>query len=545
METNLERSVVKIVGFSGETFIIRNYRAGPETPGPYLLDEVKLSLVARLGAWFQNSYNEDGSAMSKFLFRTGAARVAPAALLIAAVAVVDWRVDAPIAFGFLYLFPLLIVGATLPRAVVVSTALLCTFLADWFDPFPFTTATALPQDILVFTALSGAGLFSYEATRRRQREQENLRRVEREVAARREAEEQLEFLIHSSPVAILTMTAGGSIVLANSAAEKLLGVEPGQLPGVNVRKFLPALSRVYAGGEAPGAFRTEMQCRGERANGDVFLANVFFSTYNTAVGPRLAAIVVDASEEMRDREETSLQQLMTGSRILVGAVSHEVRNVCGAIGIIYENLARGGGLSGSKDFEALGSLVETLHKIASLELKQSKNGAEAAAIDLVETLDSLRIVLEPYCHDAGIEVIWRIPATLPPVWADPHSLLQALLNLTKNSERALEKAAVKRITITVAAKHGVVSIRVDDTGPGITSSEKLFQPFQKGAESTGLGLYLSRAFVRSFNGDLRYDPGESGCCFVIDLAAAGPGQEPDTPGGDRNLEHGTHPATVA
>ena len=69
--------------------------------------------------------------------------------------------------------------------------------------------------------------------------------------------------------------------------------------------------------------------------------------------------VVDASEELRDREETSLEQLMAGSRILVGAVSHEVRNVCGAISIIYENLARDGSLSASKDFEALGSLVQT------------------------------------------------------------------------------------------------------------------------------------------------------------------------------------------
>ena len=57
---------------------------------------------------------------------------------------------------------------------------------------------------------------------------------------------------------------------------------------------------------------------------------------------------------MREREESSLQQLMAGSRILVGAVSHEVRNVCGAIGVIHENLARSGSLSGNKDFEALG-----------------------------------------------------------------------------------------------------------------------------------------------------------------------------------------------
>jgi len=30
-------------------------------------------------------------------------------------------------------------------------------------------------------------------------------------------------------------------------------------------------------------------------------------------------------------------------------------------------------------------------------------------------------------------------------------------------------------------------------------------------------LYLSRAFMRTFNGDLRYEPGPPGCCFALDL----------------------------
>jgi two-component system sensor kinase FixL len=478
------------------------------------------------------------------LRQAGSERVAVAALLIAAIAVVDWRVDAPLAFGFLYLFPILIVGGCCPRWATVGTALLCTVLADWFDPFPFTLTMALPQDILVFTSLAGTGMFAYEITRSQLRERENLRRVERESAARREAEEQLSFLIDSSPVAIFTMTVGGTIILANTAAHRLLGLPPGELHGKSIRNFIPALSRVYANGGQPGAFHTEMQCRGERENHDVFLANVFFSTYNTAAGPRLAALVVDASEELRDREETSLEQLMAGSRILVGAVSHEVRNVCGAISIVYENLARSGSLGANKDFEALGSLVETLHKIASLELKQSKSTSQVGGIELTETLDDLRIVLEPFCQDAGIEVTWDVPANLPPVWADRHSVLQVLLNLTKNSERAVENAKVKRISIGATVHDGIVSIRVADTGPGIASAEKLFQPFQKGAESTGLGLYLSRAFVRSFHGDLRHEPTPEGCVFVIDLAAAGPHADGRTVDSGR-VNHGTYKTFVA
>lgn len=472
-------------------------------------------------------------------------RIVLAGVLIAIVAFVDWRVDPPIAFAFLYLFPILLVSTVWPRWSVIALAVFCTGLSDLFDPYRFTASVSLPQDILVLTSLAGTGLFAFELTRSRRRELENLHRVEREAVARRAAEEQLEFLIDSSPVAILIMAADCSVLRANQAAHRLLGLTDGQLVGRSIRRYVPALGRVPLLGETPQTFRTEMQCRGQNENGEVFLADVFFSTYRTAMGPRLAALVVDASEEMREREESSLEQLLAGSRILVGAVSHEVRNVCGAIGVIYENLMRHGALGSNKDFEALGSLVEALNKIASVELKQSRQQSDVGGVDLFEILDDLRIVLEPYCQEAGIEVRWNVPPELVPVWADRHSLLQVLLNLTKNSERALENAPAKRIEITVTARPGEVSIRVTDSGPGIASTEKLFQPFQKGADSTGLGLYLSRAFVRSFRGDLRHDPTVPGCSFVIDLAVAGAalGPAPTRFGGVER--HGTHTTVTA
>ena len=470
----------------------------------------------------------------------GNVRVAAAGLLIVAVALIDWQVDPPLAFGFLYLGPILLVGTVWPRLRILATAALCTLLSHVFAPH-FPLSLSLPEDFLVFIALGGTGLFTFEISRTRARELENLRRVESEVAARRSAEEQLEFLIESSPVAILTMAHDCLVLRANQAAHRLFGVPDGGFAGRSIRRYVPALGRVPFGGSAQPTFRTEMQCRGQRDDGDVFLADVFFSTYQTAMGPRLAALVVDASEQLREREESGLEQLLAGSRILVGAVSHEIRNVCGAIAVIYENLARSGALRSDRDFEALGSLVETLTRIASVELKQSQRSNTVAGVDLFETLDELRIVLEPYCREAGIDVHWSVPEELPPVWADRHSLLQVLLNLIKNSERALDQAAAKRIDIAVSANAHAVFLRVTDNGPGISSSEKLFQPFQQGAKSTGLGLFLSRAFVRSFHGDLRHDPTVAGCSFVIELAIAGPSEREFS----RVAEHGTHPVVTA
>jgi two-component system sensor kinase FixL len=465
--------------------------------------------------------------------------LAQAGLLIAIIALIDWRVDLDISFGFLYLFPILLVGTVLPRPQILGTAFLCTVLSVIFSPNRTVVDVVLPQVILVFTSLGGTGLFAFEISKSRRLEAENLRQVEREVSARREAEEQLEFLIDSSPAAIVTMGADCLILRANAAAHRLFGVPSGELAGKSIRQYVPALGRVPFIGETPQTFRTEMQCRGERQHGNVFLANVFFSTYNTAMGSRLAALIVDASEELREREEFSLEQLMAGSRILVGAVSHEVRNVCGAITVIYENLIRSGALNGNKDFEALGSLVEALNKIASLELKQTASDSQIDGPDLVEMLDDLKIVLEPQCQEDDIAVHLDVPGELPTVWADRHGLFQILLNVTKNSQRALGHASLKRIDIAVSASKDLVSIRVTDTGPGVAKPQTLFQPFQKGADSTGLGLYLSRAFARSFRGDLRHDPSVPGCSFVIDLAVAGPRTD------HSSNKHGTHTAVTA
>jgi signal transduction histidine kinase len=65
-----------------------------------------------------------------------------------------------------------------------------------------------------------------------------------------------------------------------------------------------------------------------------------------------------------------------------------------------------------------------------------------------------------------------------------------------------------------------VTVRFFDTGPGVSDPRQLFEPFQPGAQASGLGLYLSRTFVRVFNGDLCYEPQAEGCCFAVLLAKA-------------------------
>jgi len=81
--------------------------------------------------------------------------------------------------------------------------------------------------------------------------------------------------VESSPAAVITMTADGEILLANPAAHRLLGVSSG-LPGRRITRYVPALGSIPSVEDTTRIFRTEMQTRGQRENGDIFLADVFF-----------------------------------------------------------------------------------------------------------------------------------------------------------------------------------------------------------------------------------------------------------------------------
>jgi signal transduction histidine kinase len=221
---------------------------------------------------------------------------------------------------------------------------------------------------------------------------------------------------------------------------------------------------------------------------------------------------------MRDREEQNLRQLMRYNRIAAAAVSHEVRNLCGALSMMCVSLGEKHGLGNDRDLKGLLGLAQGLEHISALDL-QSRSQEAVAEVSLRTVLDNLRIVIEPGWRDAGGTLVRRVPESLPLVIADPQGLLQAFLNLTQNSYRAMQEVEAPRMTISATTDEQKVVVRFEDSGPGILEPERLFQPFQQDAEGTGLGLYISRALVRGFGGDVRFEPRPQGSCFVVELQA--------------------------
>ena len=444
---------------------------------------------------------------------------------IVLIAWVDRLVHAGVPLGLLYLLPVALASTVLRRWEVPLLAALCTATAEFSDAFQWTPGQGVPRDLLYFAAYAAVGLYISEALAQRRVERSHLELVEAEAEARRAAEEQLRLLVASSSIAIVTSDESGSILEANEAAERMFSSESvtGELATAlrsrPLVSFLPSLARVPMDRQGRRHLRAMMQCQGLRAGGERFLADVWFSTYETPRGRRITAMVVDTSEYVRDREEANLEQVLQGSRLLVGAVSHEIRNVCAAIGLVQANLlARLPGLESEPDYHALRQLTGALERMASVELSQVKRQATEMALE--PCFRDLEIMVVGSLRAAGIALRWEIAAQLPVVLSDPQSLLQVFLNLFRNAQTALDGEERPEIVIRAVQRETAVEIRVIDNGPGVAEPEQLFHPFALRSQRTGFGLYLSRAMMNSLRGDLRFEPSRTGAVFVVELATA-------------------------
>ncbi len=197
--------------------------------------------------------------------------------ILVLVALADWFTP-NLSLGFLYLFPIMLASAFLPRWGILLLGIVCAWLSALFSTLE-RSPVRLGFETL---ALAGCGLFVAELVRNRR--------------LTLEAQETLRALVETSPVAIVTVDEHGFIELANQSAADLMAPRDGKLLGAPIAAFLPELHRALRWEEAP-QLRATMQCQGRRDNGESFRADVWFSTYKEGRHPKLAAIIADLGVE--------------------------------------------------------------------------------------------------------------------------------------------------------------------------------------------------------------------------------------------------------
>lgn len=153
---------------------------------------------------------------------------------------------------------------------------------------------------------------------------------------------------------------------------------------------------------------------------------------------------------------------------------------------------------------------------------------QAEEVDLAHTLQRLLATVKPLADDKGVTLEEpHISSGIPRLRLEPKLLDQALLNILINAIEQMELGArglrILRIAVSYEAdRDPALAIAISDTGPGIhfLHQERIFDLFfTTKRRGTGLGLYVSRAFIEQLGGRLRVESSYlfSGSTFVIEL----------------------------
>ena len=230
------------------------------------------------------------------------------------------------------------------------------------------------------------------------------------------------------------------------------------------------------------------------------------------------------------------QELARQQMEFVAAVSHELRTPLAVIRSAADNLAEGvvhdetqvrryGELVRSEG-RRLTEMVEQILELAGIHSGQRSFVLRPVAIGplLRETIRSSSTLVE----DAGIEVEFEVPDTLPPALGDEQALRRVFQNLVSN---AIKYGAQGRwIGLKAWTGHKAIVVSVADHGVGIPASEqtRIFEPFYRAPsvisaqiQGAGLGLSLVQRIVEAHGGRIVVRSTEgSGSEFIVHLPAA-------------------------
>jgi signal transduction histidine kinase len=140
---------------------------------------------------------------------------------------------------------------------------------------------------------------------------------------------------------------------------------------------------------------------------------------------------------------------------------------------------------------------------------------DAMAMDLVPVLERVSDLFSAEASDRKLHFERQWPASLP-LYGEEQRLQQVLVNLIRNAIQATPSEGTVRVRAN--AEGSLVTIVVEDTGPGIAESlrARVFEPFfTTKASGSGLGLPLVYSIVEQHRGSVAIEAGEHGGARLV------------------------------
>jgi NtrC-family two-component system sensor histidine kinase KinB len=384
----------------------------------------------------------------------------------------------------------------------------------------------LDQEIPV-TSQDEIGVLAQEFNRMEARLREYR---EREAGRLQVAEQRSDVAMNSLYDPVLVTDAAGNVTALNDAAEELFGPEKERVgrpvgeivadPHVE-RAVCDAIRRraaVAPEGEAGLVPVAPYRARGvvtarSRADGEA-VPDHRERVYRIRTAPmcREDGAVLGTVTVFEDI--TRLREVDRMKDEFISVASHELRTPLTSLQMAIHLLGEDslGPLSEKQRRLIMGSRedIDRLERLMRdlLDLSRLEAGTEAPDRRPIAPADLIEMGLEPVrtaFKEKGLALVMDVPATLPPVLADPRQISRVVTNMVSNALRHTEAGSV---AVSARPDASQVSFSVADTGSGIPPEylDRIFERFVQvpGSRSggAGLGLSISKKLVELHGGQI-------------------------------------------
>jgi PAS domain S-box-containing protein len=365
------------------------------------------------------------------------------------------------------------------------------------------------------------------------------RRVAAELALRA-SEDRFHRLVEAMPLSLLISTASGRIVYANSAAERLLGYSPGDIPSgtVTLDSICPALSETYGSltDQAVSIEPFETSCTTIAGHSvDVLIGVALLNPEAGAADQQFAAFLADLTHQKKSEEMLRRTEKLAVAGRLAASIAHEINNPLEAITNCLYLLSTEELSSEARTYLSLAQKeLDRVTQITVQTLRFYRRSTRPSQTDIHELIGGVLALFDSRLISLQIAVIRQFRAN-PLILAHDGEIRQVIVNLIGNAIDALPEGG--KITIRTNSAHDCsgrqgIRLTVADDGTGMDSEThaRLFEPFfsTKGITGAGLGLWVSREIVDKHKGSLRARSRQTtiehrgGTAFVLFIPAAIP-----------------------
>ena len=339
---------------------------------------------------------------------------------------------------------------------------------------------------------------------------------------------------------VITIDGKGNITSFNKAAEEILQIK-NKVPfahnerevfQTNIRTVHSIRKHLLTNGSYIG-YNIRVKGKSEIKYLNIN-ASLMQSKGNTPYGIIILEDVTD--KKQLDDQIQHLEKLASLGKF-TASIAHEIRNPLTGISLFLDDLH-----DRTANQPEIANLVEmALAEIERLEKLTHETliythpaSGEYSYININDTISEILNFVNKQCQNSNIAVNIQLNQQIGSFYFNPDRMRQALLNVFLNAIQVMKDGgkltvsteSVRRIpflarTKEIKNKDGYIKIRIQDTGPGISPSdrEKIFEPFYSSKpKGSGLGLSLTYSIISEHQGIIRVSGKKgSGAIFTIYL----------------------------